>query len=332
VANILTYIELVDNEASRGSLMALNRGRQVASQLGATLYAVLPCASTPSYDEEDIIAVLSRHGADKVILISHPRLGPPAFYATHGEALLTACKQFPPRIMLFPSSAESLDLAPRIAVALRAHFVADARVDLDGETLHVARSMFRRQFVSRESIADSDQPVGATLNYPGIPEVFGDDEAEVVVIHGPVEGSPPLEVLDGPTPAPQALTSARTVAVGGGGVGDKKTFALVERLAEQLGGAAGASRTACSEGLADPDLQVGLDGVAVEADLYLAFGVSGSEHHLAGLSPATEVVAINTDSEAPIFGASQYAMVADARQTLVDLLKLLEEDPQGEPE
>ncbi len=69
MANILTYIELEENEASPRSLAALNRGRIIATELGATLYAVLPCAATPSYDDDDIIAVLSRHGADKVILI-----------------------------------------------------------------------------------------------------------------------------------------------------------------------------------------------------------------------------------------------------------------------
>ena len=74
MANILIYIELSDNKATPASLFALNRGRDLATELGATLYALLPCATTPTYDDEDIIAVLSRHGADKVILVHHPDL------------------------------------------------------------------------------------------------------------------------------------------------------------------------------------------------------------------------------------------------------------------
>jgi electron transfer flavoprotein alpha subunit len=324
VANILVYIELVGNEASEPSLRALNRGREVASTLGATLYALLPCADTPSYDDEDIIAVLSRYGADKVILISHPRLGPPAFYATHGEALLAACRQFPPKLLLFPVSAEGRELAPRLAIALRSVYVADAALEFDGAGFLVSRLIFRRQYVTREPLSSFERPVVMTLAGNDPPKAMGDDEAEVVVIHAPVDPSPPLEVLEGPTlPTSPSLHADRVVG-GGAGLGPD-AFENLARLAQTIEGGVAASATACAKGLASPELRVGLDGSGLESELYLAFGISGSERHLAALAPHTEVAAINSNPAAPIFDVARHKLVADAEKILRELLEHLAE-------
>jgi electron transfer flavoprotein alpha subunit len=336
VANILTYIEVCENEASSASLVALNMGRKIATRLGATLYALLPCASTPSYGDDDIIAVLSRHGADKVILITHPRLEQPAFFATHGEALKAACRQFPPKLFIFPSSSAGRDLAPRMAVALSASFCADAKIEQGDAGFAVVRRIFRRQVMVREPLLRDDGPLILTLGRFEHPEVLGDEEAEVVVIHAPVDPAPALEVqacqqitesrdlLTGNT-----LSTAKIVVAGGAGLSNADNFQLILQLAEKLGGAPAASRSAQEAGLAPADLQVGIDGAAVNADIYLAFGISGSERHLAGLGPGTKVVAINTDPEAPIFGIAQYKLVADAKKTLTELLEHL--DREGPP-
>jgi electron transfer flavoprotein alpha subunit len=320
VANILTYIELDENEATPGSLRALNHGRDVATALGATLYAVLPCAATPSYDEEDIIAVLSRHGADKVILISHPQLVAPAFYATHGEALVAACRQFPPRLMLFAASAESQDLAPRLAMSVRGHYAPDARLELENGKFFVSRRVFRRRYRVREPLFPLDHPLVLTLRCCAEPQVVGDDEAEVVVVQAPIDAPPAVRLRRSVDVDPKANGS---IAVGGGAGLKHDAFKLLERLASSLGGAPVASTSARNKGLTRAELPVGLDGAAVEAGLYLALGISGSERHLAALAPHTEVVAVNTDPEAPIFRAAQHGMVADADDIIRQLLQHL---------
>lgn len=323
MANILTYIELDQNEATSASLWALNRGRDVASDLGATLYAVLPCATTPTYDDEDIIAVLSRHGADKVILISHHGLAPPALFATHGEALVAACHQFPPQLVIFPASTEAHDLAPRLAISLRAHYTPNATFEKEDQRYLVVRRIFRRRLVIREPLTLSEHPMVVTLHRGGDPEHLGDDEAEVVMVHASVKTSQ-VRIEQGPVDLPDAEGGP---TVGGGGGLNSATFEQLELVARALGGSIVASTTACSAGLARSARRVGLDGSVVESPRYLALGISGSERHVAGLAPHTEVVAVNTDPSAPIFASAQHGLVADAEGVLRELLKRLNEDP-----
>lgn len=331
MANILTYIELEDNEASQRSLAALNKGRIIATELGATLYAVLPCAETPSYDDDDIIAVLSRHGADKVILISHPSLAPPAFFVTHGEALKAVCRLFPPKLLIFPASTASHDLAPRVAVSISARYAPNATIEQNGSNFCIARRVFRRQLVYRQPLTKGEGPLVLSVMQSAPPTVLGDDEAEVVVVQAPPEKDSPLELIEPPVESPGGpLATARIVVAGGAGLQSAEDFELIRELARRLGGAPAATRKACERGIAPPELRVGLDGANIDsARLYLAFGVSGSDYHLAGLGPRTTVVAVNTDRAAPIFKIAHHRVVADARQTLRDLLDRVEAPMEG---
>jgi hypothetical protein len=193
VANLLVLVEMTERGPLPGSLEALGQARRIGSALGATVYALAPCAESPGYGDDDLIAVLSRHGADKILLSTDPSYAPPVRFGTQGPFVLQACANLPPSLLLAASSAGARDLLPRVAARLGAAFLADGWVDVAGDRL----ALFEGSGAGAHRLDDDELefPVVALLPPGRYATAAGDDEAEVEVL-APVAASGGFAPID----------------------------------------------------------------------------------------------------------------------------------------
>jgi electron transfer flavoprotein alpha subunit len=333
---VLVFMEQRDGELKKSSLEVLGMARQIVEKLGTAsgrLNAILI-----GNNLEDLVQTVSRYGADKVLLADHPALARynNGFF-TH--ILAQEAKRGEAVAILLSATAMGRDLAPRLAARLGSPLLTDCiSLEVTNSTpdeLEAKRLVYAgRLLATVRSTMPRFQVV--TLR----PNVFPPAQAGLQPAPTGVER---LEVSSLPTGPfavirdliytkgvgarghvpPQDITEARVVVAGGRGMRGAENFRLLEELAELLGGAVGASRAAVDAGWRPQEVQVGLTGKVIGPELYIACGLSGSAQHLAGITTAKYIVAINKDPEAPIFRVADLGLVGDLFELVPALIKQL---------
>ena len=275
---------------------------------------------------ENEAAQLIAAGADRVILGAQPALQN-QLEAPYTDWICRLAAQYRPEILLFGATAFGRSLAPCVAARLGTGLTADCSVlDIDPDTglLRQTRPAFGGNLMAT-IVTPHHRPQMATVR-PGVMplpvpdtdrrgEIITDSEAVAAGLVELLE-----EVRSG---GGSALQKAEIIVSVGRGIGQRKNMKLAEELAEKLGGVMGVSRPLVEMGWATQDRQIGQTGTAVAPRLLIACGISGAIQHLAGIAGAETVIAVNTDPNAPIFGAADYKVVADAADTLRALIDAL---------
>ncbi|MCF8485955.1 MAG: FAD-binding protein [Rhodobacteraceae bacterium] len=218
------------------------------------------------------------------------------------------------------SGAFSKSVLPRVAALLDVMVISEVLAVIDADTFE--RPIYAGNAI--QTVKSSDATKVMTIRTATFEAAGTGGSATVEKTSASVDGSLSAWVEDKVAASDRPdLTSAGIVVSGGRGVGSEADFALIEKLADKLGAAVGASRAAVDSGYAPNDWQVGQTGKVVAPTLYVAVGISGAIQHLAGMKDSKVIVAINKDEEAPIFQVADYGLVADLFTAVPELIEKL---------
>ncbi|MDP2106208.1 MAG: FAD-binding protein, partial [Desulfobulbaceae bacterium] len=300
-SGVWVYAEYRHGALAPVALELLGIGRQIADQKGVTLSAVL-LGEGLAGQAETLIA----HGADTVYVADAPELAPftDDAYANVLEDLIA---QHKPEIVLAGATAIGRSFIPKVATALGAGLTADCTdlaVDEEGHLLQT-RPAFGGNIMATIVCPDT-RPQMATVRplvMKALPKVTTRIGQIVVLDPKDLRLHSRVEVLSSILEDEDKinLSEANIVVAGGRGVGDAKGFALIQELADILGGAVAASRAAVDAGWINYPHQVGQTGKTVAPKVYICCGISGAIQHLVGMSSSDTIIAINKDPNAPIF-------------------------------
>jgi electron transfer flavoprotein alpha subunit len=219
-----------------------------------------------------------------------------------------------------PSGALSKSVLPRVAAMLDVMVISEVLAVHDAATFD--RPIYAGNAI--QTVKTSDAKKVLTVRTATFDAAGKGGNAAVEKVSASVDGTMSAWVEDKVASSDRPeLTSAGIVVSGGRGVGSQSDFALIEKLADKLNAAVGASRAAVDSGYAPNDWQVGQTGKVVAPDLYVAVGISGAIQHLAGMKDSKVIVAINKDEEAPIFQVADYGLVADLFTAVPELIEKL---------
>ncbi|MBS2554571.1 electron transfer flavoprotein subunit alpha/FixB family protein [Catenulispora sp. NL8] len=300
MAEILVLVDHADGAVKKVTLELLTKARALGTPSAVFIGA--------GYDKA--AEKLAEYGAAKAYVAEDAELDG---YVTAPKAELLAklVAEHAPAAVLVPATAEGKEVAARLAIKTGSGVLTDA-VDVSAD-LVAEQSIFGGSTVAHSKVAKGT-PIIAMRPNATAPEAAPATAERVDVSVELTDAAKLAKVVEKvvlPKGDRPELTEASIVVSGGRGVGSGENFAVIEKLADALGAAVGASRAAVDAGWYPHQAQVGQTGKTVSPQLYIAAGISGAIQHRAGMQTSKTIVAINKDEEAPIFELADYGVIGD---------------------
>ena len=330
--NLIVYCEYEDGKVSDVSLELLTKGRQLATELGVKLEALVIGDKLDGIEKQ-----LFPYGADVVYKVEDKRLYP---YTSnpHAAVLINLFREIKPQICLMGATCIGRDLGPRVSSCLHSGLTADCTSLVIGDhndpktgkeyqnLLYQIRPAFGGNIVA--TIVNPDcRPQMATVREGVMKKEILDPnhKGEVVKLRASKyvkDEDFVVEIIDRHIEKSKInIKNSPIIVAGGYGVGSKEGFDLLHQFADVLGAEVGDTRAAVDAGWTEHARQVGQTGVTVRPKLYIACGISGQIQHIAGMQDSSIIISINSDPNAPINTIADYVIVGDYAEIVPKLIK-----------
>lgn len=328
VPSVFVFAEQVDNHITPVSFELIAKARELAEKLECEVVALLLGEKV-----EELVQPLFSYGANKVILCEDPAL---AQYRTepYTHAISKMIGQYKPQVVLYGATSIGRDLAPRVAGRIHTGLTADCTsLDIEEETnrLLMTRPAFGGNLMAT-IVCPDHQPAMATVRPGVMVKRLPDPDASGEVIKFELDFveddryTTVLEVIKKAAATKHNIEDAKILVAGGRGMKGEEGFAILQELADVLGGEVASSRAAVDAGWQDKARQVGQTGKTVRPNLYIACGISGAIQHMAGMEESDFIIAINSDSTAPIFNIADVGIVGDVFKIVPKLTEAIKKE------
>ncbi len=330
--SVFVYCEIEEGQVAEVSQELLTKGRSLANELKCNLEAIAIGSQLDGIEKN-----IFPYGVDVLYVADDVRLSP---YSTlpHTSIIVKLFQEQKPQIALMGASSIGRDLGPRVSSALHSGLTADCTSLVIGghedkkqgkvyeNLLYQIRPAFGGNIIA--TIINPDcRPQMATVREGVMKKEILDPKYKGKVVTLEVakyvsDADFAVEIIERHIEKSKVnIKGAPIVVAGGYGMGSKENFRLLYDLAEVLGGEVGASRAAVDAGYVEHERQVGQTGITVRPKLYIACGISGQIQHRAGMEESAQVIAINTDPEAPINSIADYVINGDVSEIIPKMIK-----------
>lgn len=321
--NLWVYIESNKGAAANVGLELLNPVRTLADSVGEKLVAVV----IDGENTEEIGSEAIKYGADEVILVEGREYSD---YSTdaYTNVLDILVKKYKPSALFIGATNRGRDLGPRLAARLGTGLTADCTaLSMDNGNIVWTRPAFGGNLMAN-ILCPEHRPQLGTVR-PGVFKKAEPDEnragnriREVISTPEEMIRTKIVDIVTTVSSDVPNIEEAEILVAGGAGVGGPEGYEVLKKLAVALGGSIAASRAAVDAGWIDHAYQVGQTGKTVGPKIYIACGISGAIQHIAGMSSADTIIAINKDPDANIFKVADYGIVGN----LFEIVPILEQE------